>query len=282
MEEFECPTCDAVFDSRRGLGVHHSSVHDERLPNRECDECGSQFYSEYEKKYCSSECREQAVTFAGSENPNYDVGKGTTECVRCATEFEFYPSAKPGLYCPTCVETEDWRNPSSIEGEDRPMWSGGKLELDCAVCGDTVQRYPSHGTGDVTLCGNECRYDWLSEEFTGEGHPNWKGGDTGNYGPGWNRVRREALERDGYECVNCGATNSDIGRNPDVHHIVPVRVFAATDGYEKTDAHQLANVVSLCVDCHRKADFGHLSKDGLWDAVGITATDRPEPVETGV
>jgi 5-methylcytosine-specific restriction endonuclease McrA len=278
MEEFDCPTCGETFDSRRGLGVHHSRLHDEQLPNRECGRCGSQFYSDYEKKYCSSECRDQAVSFVGSENPNYDGGKETTDCVVCNSEFEFYPSEKPGLYCPMCVENESWRDPPTLEGEQHPQWNGGKLELDCAVCGSTIERYPSHVTGDVTLCGNECRHDWLSEEFTGDGHPNWKGGDTGNYGPGWNRVRREALERDGYECVNCGKTKADIGRNPDVHHIVPVRVFATVDGSDKTDAHRLDNVVSLCLECHRKADFGHLSKGTLWEKLDIASGDRPHAV----
>lgn len=107
----------------------------------------------------------------------------------------------------------------------------------------------------MSFAGSECRYDWFSERFTGEGHPNWKGGDTGNYGPGWNRVRREASERDGYECVNCGAAKSEVGRNPDVYHIVSVRVFATTPGWQKTDAHRLTNVVSLCLDCHRNADL---------------------------
>lgn len=278
MGEYDCPRCSETFCSRRGLGVHHSRVHDERLPNRECKRCGSEFYSDYEKKYCSEDCRGEAVTFAGSENPNYDGGKETTECAICNGEFDFYPSGKPGLYCPDCVETEEWRELPPLDGENNPRWNGGKLNLECAACGATVRRYPSDVTGEVTVCDRECLSDWLSEAFTGDGHPNWKGGDTGNYGSGWNRVRREALERDGYECVNCGKTKADIGRNPDVHHIVPVRVFAATDGYRKTDAHRLDNVVSLCLECHRKADFGHLSKGTLWEKLDIASGDRPHAV----
>jgi hypothetical protein len=149
------------------------------------------------------------------------------------------------------------------------------MEFDCAVCRTTIERYPSNVTGEVTVCDRDCLSDWLSEEFTGDGHPNWKGGDTGNYGPGWNRVRREALERDGHECVVCGATKADIGRNPDVHHIIPVRVFAESEEYEKTDAHRLDNVISLCLPCHRKADFGQVSKDRLWKKLGIEPDVRP-------
>jgi ribosomal protein L37AE/L43A len=157
-----------------------------------------------------------------------------------------------------------------MEGEDHPRWSGGKAAYDCAACGETVERYPSR-TGEVTTCDEGCRAEWLSEAFTGEGHPNWEGGDVGPYGPGWSRVRREALERDDHECQHCGKTREEIGRNPDVHHIVPVRAFAAAGGRERADAHRLDNVVSLCVDCHRKADFGEISKERLRSYVATGA-----------
>jgi len=65
MAEYECPTCEESFDSRRGLGVHHSAVHNERLPNRECAECEGEFYSDYEKKYCSESCHDKAVSYEG-------------------------------------------------------------------------------------------------------------------------------------------------------------------------------------------------------------------------
>lgn len=72
-----CPSCGDEFDTRRGLGVHHSSAHDERLPNRECAHCESEFYCEYERKYCSDDCRDRAVSFEGENNPNYRGGKET-------------------------------------------------------------------------------------------------------------------------------------------------------------------------------------------------------------
>jgi hypothetical protein len=277
MESHGCPTCEKEFESRRGLGVHHSSVHDEQLPNRQCNECKTQFHSEYEKKYCSKSCRKKGVSYTGADNPNYRGGKESTECELCGDPFKYYPSEKEGLYCSDCVETREWREQPPLDGKNNPRWKGGELKLECAACGGTVWRYPSDVTGEVTVCDRECLSDCLSTEFTGDGHPNWKGGDTGNYGPGWNRVRRNALERDDYECVVCGATKADIGRNPDVHHIVPVRVFAATDGYEKTDAHELENVVSLCLPCHRKADFGHISRESLRDEIRVDTADRPGP-----
>jgi 5-methylcytosine-specific restriction endonuclease McrA len=115
----------------------------------------------------------------------------------------------------------------------------------------------------VTVCGHACRRQWLSDSFTGIGHPNWKGGGNGSYGKGWNSVRRNALERDGYQCVICDSSKAEIGRNPDVHHIVPVRSFIESAEHTREDAHFLDNVVSLCISCHRKADFGKISRDRL-------------------
>lgn len=268
-----CPTCGREFPGKRGMRVHHASAHGKKLPNRACANCDTEFYSEEDRKYCSDECREASVSFVGENNPNYRGGKETTDCEICGEKFDYYPSEKPGKYCPTCVETENWRHQPEISGEDHPRWSGGIQEHKCDVCGDTFERHPNNITGKVAVCSRDCQYDWLSEAFTGDGHPNWKGGDTGSYGPGWNAVRRQALKRDGYECVVCGTTGEELGRNPDVHHIVPVRAFAASPDHTVADAHYLGNVVSLCVVCHRKAEFGGISRERLRRAAGTESPD---------
>lgn len=140
------------------------------------------------------------------------------------------------------------------------------MRVRCDVCNEVVCRHPSNVTGEVVVCSNQCRREWLSEAFSGDSHPNWAGGGNEAYGPGWNRVRRAALERDDYECVNCGKTKAEIGRNPDVHHIVPVRLFEAHDELTVGDAHHLDNVVCLCVTCHRRAEFGHIERSELFDS----------------
>lgn len=71
MGDYDCPTCDASFDTKRGRGVHHVHVHDERLPNRTCDNCESSFCSDYAKRYCSRECLIGSDAYAGENNPNY-------------------------------------------------------------------------------------------------------------------------------------------------------------------------------------------------------------------
>ncbi|MCU4740923.1 HNH endonuclease [Halobacteria archaeon AArc-m2/3/4] len=179
------------------------------------------------------------------------------------------------MYCPSCVENESWRDPPELEGADHPRWNGGKVTVDCDVCSDSVERYPSN-VHEVVCCSEDCRGQWLSEEFTGEGHPNWAGGGNETYGKGWAAVREAALERDDYQCVHCGTTSDELGRNPDVHHIVPVRAFVASEEYEKTDAHVLENVVSLCLPCHRKAEFGRISAATLLETIGVSRSGEDQ------
>jgi len=257
-----CPNCDRTFETDHGLRTHFGSVHEGALPNRNCSQCGAEFYAEYEKRYCSEPCLDEGTSYSGAENPNYRGGTTVGTFELCEANFEYYPSTKEGIYCPKCVRTEQWRTPPTATGSQNPRWNGGKQRRQCVVCGASVERYPSDAN-KVTVCGETCRRKWLSEAFAGDGHPNWQGGGNGSYGKGWNAVRRRALERDDYRCVVCDATKAEIGRNPDVHHLVPVRQFVNTDEYTRADAHFLDNVVSLCVRCHRKADFNKIGNERL-------------------
>jgi len=270
------PDVRRTFDTRRGLGVHHSLVHGERIPNRRCASCGDSFYSEFDKKYCPRACRRGGVSFEGEANPNFRGAKESTECEICGASFAYYPSGKVGRFCPNCVENEPWQTPPVASGADRPRWNGGNVRRECVTCGDTVERYPSGFVSDVVLCSERCRRAWMSETFTGDGHPNWEGGGNEAYGSGWNALRKAALERDGYRCVVCGTSADDIGRNPDVHHIVPLRWSVASDVHERADAHRLENVVCLCVGCHRKAEFGKISAGSLRERCDVATSNSCE------
>ncbi|MFB6104637.1 MAG: HNH endonuclease [Halobacteriaceae archaeon] len=253
-------------------------MHDQRLPNRSCAQCSTRFFSSHEKKYCSDECLEAAAPYAGEKNANFQGKREHTTCESCGEGFTYYPSEKPGLYCSQCVEAGGWRTVPGLEGEDSPRWKGGKVDVECEICGESIERFPSEITSEVTVCSEDCQAKWLSAAFEGEGHPNWAGGPSSSYGTGWNRVRTEALQRDGYACQICGKDKAAIGRNPDVHHIVPVRWFRNEDGFEERDAHTLENVVSLCVSCHRRADHGRISREALYGAAGI-AEPAVDPAE---
>jgi 5-methylcytosine-specific restriction endonuclease McrA len=128
-----------------------------------------------------------------------------------------------------------------------------RLERECDYCGTefTVLECDAvYGAG--RFCCNECQNNWMSENWRREDHPAWGGRDAGtSYVGDWHALRRKALTRDDYECQRCGADESEIGRNPDVHHITPIREF---DNYN--DAQELDNLITLCPSCHKKVEHG--------------------------
>jgi endogenous inhibitor of DNA gyrase (YacG/DUF329 family) len=152
--------------------------------------CGGRFFSNHEKRYCSEGCLDEAVSFEREAHPNYSGGKSTAECRICGAEFDYYPGNKEGHYCSECVGNEQWRYRPQVSGANNARWNGGKRELTCSECGATVRRHPWNITSEHVFCSPDCQYEWLSETFTGEGHPNWKGGTQPNYGRGWRLVRR--------------------------------------------------------------------------------------------
>lgn len=57
------------------------------------------------------------------------------------------------------------------------------------------------------------------------------------HSPHWLRVRRAALERDGYQCCRCPTR-----KRLEVHHV----------SYERLGREELADVETLCRSCHKK------------------------------
>ena len=55
--------------------------------------------------------------------------------------------------------------------------------------------------------------------------------------PGWERIRRAVLDRDGWRCTECGKA----GRL-EVHHLVALRDGGNND---------LANLAPVCIACHK-------------------------------
>jgi DEAD/DEAH box helicase domain-containing protein len=107
-----------------------------------------------------------------------------------------------------------------------------------------------------------------------------------DYGPAWPQIRERVRARDSYKCQMCGRpelTPSGTGnRQHDVHHKVPFRMFMRTAtcpdvaiqsrapfGDDKTlqsaiaRANQLDNLVTLCPECHKKAETAVRVRSGL-------------------
>jgi len=61
-----------------------------------------------------------------------------------------------------------------------------------------------------------------------------------DYGSTWPKAKAAALERDRYQCVECGVTDG-----LEVHHIIPIRSFAHPDA-----ANILTNLKTLCGEHH--------------------------------
>jgi 5-methylcytosine-specific restriction endonuclease McrA len=59
--------------------------------------------------------------------------------------------------------------------------------------------------------------------------------------PHWKKMRKKALHRDGYRCVDCRQARDELGAVPlEVHHLTYVRM-----GVER-----LEDLVTLCQRCH--------------------------------
>jgi 5-methylcytosine-specific restriction endonuclease McrA len=101
--------------------------------------------------------------------------------------------------------------------------------------------------------------------FVGPRHPNWQDSEDIAYGPGWEEARECALERDEYCGQIWGASRGELGQNPDVHHIRPVRWFVNSDENTRQDAHSLENLISLCRACHRKVETEEIDNSLLQD-----------------
>lgn len=59
----------------------------------------------------------------------------------------------------------------------------------------------------------------------------------GEYPDDWDERRKRVLERDGYECQQCGATDTEL----QVHHLTPI---------SEGGGHGLSNLETVCQSCH--------------------------------
>lgn len=76
------------------------------------------------------------------------------------------------------------------------------------------------------------------------------------YGPGWQKIRNQVRERDGFRCQVCGVIEGE--RAHDVHHKIPFRLFPSSE-----IANQLSNLITLCPSCHQRAELTVSVRSGL-------------------
>ena len=248
-KEFSCPTCGKSCNTRRGMHIHHATVHGQSLVReiKECPQCGEDFDSYDGQKYCSRAC-------------NIDSQRNQVErvCGHCGTTYTTKPSHRI-MYCSKECFIQGGGNP--LSGPEHAQYTEN-VTLECDVCGEEYKEIPSRKDRSK-YCSKTCQLSRkLPEDHpfsnSGENHPAWKGGSANyNYGAGWKVAREKALKRDGYSCVVCGKGKEDLGRHPHVHHIRPVSDFESGD-----EAHYLLNLVTLCPKHH-----------GQWEGIYL----RPDP-----
>jgi len=145
-----------------------------------------------------------------------------TTCATCGEPFRYAPSIRAGTYCSNACANEQRKRQVTVE---------------CPGCGNTFERRESL---DTEYCSMAC---W-GEDIRVEGE---------FYRGIWNRQREKALKRDGYECVECGISDTEhrarFGIGLDVHHRVPVRLFAKWN-CPISDAHSVSNLVTYCRTHH--------------------------------
>lgn len=131
-------------------------------------------------------------------------------------------------------------------GENSPTWKG-RASVDCANCGVSKDVYPSRlETKSRHFCNLECYAEWQSRNRHGANHHQWKPGQEKRLYTGtWSRTRKRVRQRDGNRCQLCELSAEELGRIPDVHHIVPARSFDTP-----SKAHTMENLVQLCRLCH--------------------------------
>ena len=163
-DAFPCPTCERVFDSNRGVKVHHKRMHGSSIAGVEttCEWCNTTFRKppseagRSENDFCSYECNHNW------QSKHRDT-KVTIECEWCGGSFREKPGrAEDRRFC----SNECFGNHFSEEYSDQ-------VTRPCRECRTDVTRCSSHMPDDDPFCSRECFYNWRSKHYGGEQNPCW-------------------------------------------------------------------------------------------------------------
>lgn len=256
-----CKNCGDPLNRNQRKYCSMECQHDYTYIEKTCPHCEETFETaqSVDKTYCSQECTfaDDACVRTGEDNPFYE-GRGEVEieCGGCGEPFTV-PKCRTDKseytrkYCSRTCMGEAFSD-GRLKKENHPRWDEGQVEKECIICGEGFWIKRSVDNRKETFgqfCSMDCRGDWMSENLVGEDAPAWKGGYDPYYGANWVRQRRKALERDNHVCVVCGRGEEELGREPDVHHIKPIRLFDCVE-----DANTLSNLITLCQVHHQKVE----------------------------
>jgi hypothetical protein len=224
----ECKVCEIEFDSRRAWKIHRTTLHDED----------------------------------GSDISLLEAIHQLAEGDIPPTEDEMINDGPYSLE-PYTNAYGSWRNALDAAGfGPRPTskkYSREQLIEEMRRVADEVWHPPRttdmKAYGEISVSTYESRFGgWIDAQRaagvgTNKAKPGETGGSPGVYRGGWDTAREEALERDGYECQDCGLTDEEHrelqARGIHVHHIIRYRTFD-----DPESAHGLWNLLTLCWRCH--------------------------------
>lgn len=239
-----------------------------------CEFCESEYSVKPSRKevsrFCCADCRSKWLSEnrTGEDHPSWS--RKTIKCETCSEEFtktkEKVERSENHFCCDDCRK-EWWSGyceDMDYSGSEHHNWSGGVVKVDCSYCCGVVEVHTNRNNAQENVfCSQECYGRWLSENITGENHPRYKEGSTGqiNYRGSWNKASEKARLRDD-GCVYCGISveqhKDKYGFKPPVHHKKRYRDFE--DPYE---ANKLENLVTLCCEHHRKVEEGKIEAEEL-------------------
>jgi DEAD/DEAH box helicase domain-containing protein len=174
-----------------------------------------------------------------------------------ATDADYYTEPRKE----TIVQLLDKAAQSETHGATK---AHGEIAVTSRVVGYKKVKWFTHenlGTGEVSLPPTELHTTgyWLAlNETTVEclrSQGLWTN-DPNDYGPNWQTIRDRVRSRDGYRCQSCGSPED--GKAHHVHHKTPFRAFLSRE-----QANQLDNLVTLCPNCHRRAEQAVALRSGL-------------------
>lgn len=148
---------------------------------------------------------------------------------------------------------------------DRTSRASPSARARCSQCGRSteVPAWLAKEGLKLHFCDDACRRRWkksTNENVDLGGRDRFRGGN-------WERQAQRARERDRYRCTQCGLTEEQLGRQMDVHHIVPFRLFPSAER-----ANLLSNLISLCPSCHKSTESEGQSRYPLF---GNGESNRP-------
>ncbi|WP_123538875.1 HNH endonuclease [Halosimplex salinum] len=182
-------------------------------------------------------------------------------CANCGDTYREKPNrVERSSFC--SVECHNEFRSNNWTGEKAPNWKGGEVTLNCEQCGDEYKLIPAEAERGSRFCSIACKATHMREsgQWRKENNPRWTGGERPKYNGNWVYARKQARERDSFECQLCGVHESEFERELDVHHIIRVADFD-----DPQQAHTLENLVTLCRSCHITVEDIDIRELVKWD-----------------